>query len=280
MTFDIYPINEPLSRLVESIFYYKDFMPAHNIERVVPTGNVFLLFEMDDILRHTYDNETLESNATFLKAWVSGIHQNHLSISAHPHSEMLVVQFKTIGVFPFTHKSLDFLTEKVLPAEKVFGNEVLIVRDEIKAKNSVIEKFQFIEMWLIQRMDKSVLPPDELVSILEKLRIQPFSTHQDFIEQYSKTQKTLIQQFKKYCGLTPKKLHRIFRFNKLLEIIREKNEIKWSNIAYETGFSDQAHFIKDFQIFCGFNPTTYIRNEYNKQTPNFFPIIDKKVGEG
>lgn len=279
MILETHPINEPLSKLVESIFYYKDFMPEHHIERVVPTGNMFFLFELDDIPRHTFDPVRLEPNATFLKAWVSGMHQNYLSISAHPHSEMLVVQCKTTGAFPFVHKPLEQLAEKVLPADNVFGNEVLIVRNEIKAKNSFAEKFQIIEQWLLQRMDKSMLPPDELVSIAEKLRAQPFSAHQHILKQYSKSQKTLIQQFKKYCGLTPKTLHRIFRFNKLLEIIKEKNEIKWSHIAYETGFSDQAHFIKDFQGFCGFNPTTYIRNEYNKQIPNFFPI-DKKARKG
>jgi len=61
----------------------------------------------------------------------------------------------------------------------------------------------------------------------------------------------------------------------LLEINNQKEEIIWTEIVYETGYADQSHFIKDFQEFCGFNPSRYIKNGYNETIPNFFPL-DKR----
>ena len=55
----------------------------------------------------------------------------------------------------------------------------------------------------------------------------------------------------------------------------KKSEIVWTDIVYETGYADQSHFIKEFQEFCGFNPSKYIKNEYHTSIPNFFPIENK-----
>ena len=94
-------------------------------------------------------------------------------------------------------------------------------------------------------------------------------------DSYPKTQKHLIAQFKKHFGLTPKVFHRIFRFNKILLQIQNKNLLNWSDIAYEFGYSDQSHFIKEFKEFSGFNPQEFIKAEYHKEEPNFFPL-DKR----
>jgi methylphosphotriester-DNA--protein-cysteine methyltransferase len=121
-------------------------------------------------------------------------------------------------------------------------------------------------------LDESKSAPDELIEVLSNLINLPFARHSEIIGSYPKTKKHLIGQFKRYSGLTPKTLHRIFRFNRLLGNINEKQEIIWTDIVYETGYADQSHFIKDFHNFCGFNPTKYIKNGYNNSMPNFLPL--------
>ena len=53
-------------------------------------------------------------------------------------------------------------------------------------------------------------------------------------------------------------------------MIETQREIEWSAIAYDCGYYDQAHFIKEFQNFSGLSPTAYVaqRGEY----VNFIPI--------
>ncbi len=271
MIFEFYNIEEPLSKYVESIFYHKDYMPEHNIERVVPTGHIFILFELDTIPRHTYDHD-LKPKATFTKVWVSGINQQYLNISAHKNSEMLVVQLKTLGAYPLFKVPIDSFSESIRPAENYFGNQILEIRKKILTTESINDKFEIIKNWLQTQIDESLAPSQSLLDMLSILQNNPFSKHGELIQSYPKTQKHLINQFKKYCGLSPKTLHKIIRFNKILQIIHESKEIKWTDIVYETGYTDQSHFIKEFQEFSGFNPSKYFKMGYNESIPNFFPI--------
>jgi YesN/AraC family two-component response regulator len=54
--------------------------------------------------------------------------------------------------------------------------------------------------------------------------------------------------------------------------MNQKEDIVWTDIVYETGYADQARFIKEFQEFCGFNPSKFIKIGYNDSVPNFLPL--------
>ena len=271
----IFETHSPSSRIapfIEAIFHYKNFVPDHSIERVVPTGHIFMLFELDGFLRNTFDNKTLKPNAEFTKVWISGMHRGHISISAHENSEMFVIQFKPYGSHPFTHQATEQLNERVLPIEAVLGSELLTIRDQMVETTTSDEKFALAERWLLDRFDSERQPPGELVDFVHLLQKEPVSKLSELIERYPATQKSLIDQFKKYVGLTPKMYQRIVRFNELLLKINEQEQIAWAEVAYDCGYSDQAHFIREFQQFSGMNPAEFIKQDFHKQEPNFFPL--------
>jgi AraC-like DNA-binding protein len=272
MLFKTHTLKEPLHNYIESIFHFKDFIPDHSIERVVPTGHLFIIFELDGFKRNTFDNETLEPNNTFTKVWISGMHKNYISISAHQKSEMFVIQFKPFGAHPFFHFPIQDLNEKVIPAEEIFGDEILKIREQILSKETSEEKFLIAETWLNSRFDKTKIPPSELLVALEKIQTESVANYTTIIESYPKTQKHFIDQFKKYIGLTPKYFQRILRFNEILQQIHKNEEIDWAQIAYQCEYSDQSHFIKEFKHFSGFNPQKFIKEDFHKEEPNFFPL--------
>jgi len=272
MIFETHILKSPLKNHIESIFHFKGFMPDYSIERVVPTGHLFILFELDGIARHTYNNKTLKPNGSFSKVWISGIHKNYLSISAPQDSEMFVIQFKPTGAYPFIHQPIDTLNNLVIDAQKILGNEILEIHDRILMAGSSKRKFKIIEEWLSKRYCEKKCANTELLDVLNKLSKEPITKYQNAISAYSKTQKHLIVQFKKYFGLTPKSFQRIFRFNEILAQIQGKEQINWSQITYNCGYTDQSHFIKEFKEFSGFNPQEFIAKDFNKDEPNFFPL--------
>ena len=275
MNFTQHTLPLELTGTVESIFHFSGYQPEHTMERVVPTGHIFIIMELDGFPRNTFDNEALKPLATFSEAWISGMHKNFLSISDHKDSEMLVIQFKAGGGYPYLHTPLSNLNDQVIPAQKILGDEILQLRSNILEKESVTEKLKLAEAWLIARMNKAFLPEPEILSIVETLKTNPLNQHKEVVQEYSKTQKHLIDQFKKYVGLTPKVLHRIFRFNEVLQKIHMKEKLEWSEIAYQFEYADQSHFIKEFKEFSGFSPQEFIGADFHKEQPNFFPL-DKK----
>ena len=272
MIFETCTLNAPFDDLIESIFHFKGFRPDHSIERVVPTGHAFVIFELDGMLRHTFDNESLEPNADFSKAWVSGVHQRYLSISAHDDSEMFVIQFKSFGAFPFLHVPMVEIADRVVEGGSVLNGELLDLRDELKALASTEEKFQLAMDWLRSRYDEKLAPPRGIVDIVGKLQSSPAAKLREIAQGYTGTQKHLISQFRKYVGLTPKQYQRVLRFNDVFTQMQQDHVLRWTDIAHRCGFSDQSHFIKEFKTFSGFNPETFVQQEFDEDSTNFFPL--------
>ncbi len=275
MIFTPHQIKSPFDKYIQSIFHFKGYVPEHSIERVVPTGHLFIIFELDNFKRQTFDNVTLQPNATYTKVWISGMHQHHINISTHQQSEMFVIQFKPIGAHPFLHIPIEELNEKIIPAEIVFGESVLTLRHQILNEITPEDKFKLAEHWLAQQFDNSKVPPSHFYEVFEKLEKEPVSNYDKIIQDYPNTQKHLINQFKKYAGLKPKYFQRILRFNEILAQIHEKKSIEWAQIAYQCGYADQSHFIKEFKHFSGFNPQEFIGKNFHNTEPNFFPINPK-----
>lgn len=275
MIFEQFQLTSILKKHVESILYFKGLNPNHSVERIVPTGHVFVVFELDNIPRNTYDNKTLQPLETYTKVWVSGTHRNFISISAHQQSEMLAIQFKSAGAFPFLHCPLQDLNDKVVPAQEIFGSEVLELREKIFMEENPQAKFNLVSNWLESRFDSKKEAPEYLLTFIELLQKEPVSNLNRIMDSYPTTQKQLIQHFKKYVGLTPKYYHRILRFNEILKIINKNESLSWTEVAYSCDYSDQSHFIKEFALFSGFNPLKFIKMDFPKERTNFFPLDPK-----
>lgn len=256
---------------IDALVYFDSFMPDHSIERVVPTGNIFLLIELDGIERYTYEPETLQPNASFTRAWISGMHKDYLSISAPQNSSMFVVQFKPYGAYPYLKVPMHEVAEKVVSAELLFGDAILELRAKLINTTTADERFQIAEDWLSEQLEEQRAPSEELLKVVHELQQEPVANLNEIIERFPNTQKHLIDLFKRHMGLTPKSYQRILRFNEILQRVQHQEQISWTDIAYSCGYSDQSHFIKEFRYFSGFNPKDFISEEHNKQ-PNFFPL--------
>lgn len=272
MIFETFAPPAPFDTYVESVFHFKHFKPDHSIERVVPTGHLFVIFELDGFTRNTYDNETLEPNATFDRAWISGIHQNYLSISAHDDSEMLVIQFKAFGARPFLHLDLETIANRVVPASEVLDGALLSLQANLLAAPDSAAKFAVVDTWLQQRYDDSLVPPGAIIDMVSLLQQQPASKLKEVLDSYNGTQKHLISQFRKFVGLTPKQYQRVLRFNDVFATMQGDQFLSWADIAQLCGYSDQSHFIREFKNFSGFSPEGFLQQEFDEEASNFFPL--------
>ncbi|MEM7096735.1 MAG: AraC family transcriptional regulator [Pseudomonadota bacterium] len=271
MQFEAAELPDDLASLIEAVFHYKGFFPEHSIERVVPTGHVFVLFELDGMERSTYDDDG-QVTGTFSDAWISGLQRTPLSISAHPDSEMFVIQFKGAGALPFLHTGLSEFSETVRPGAAVLGGELIGLRQQLHQQPSSAAKFEVALGWLRARFRKELLPPDALLAVVRDLENSPGAQFASIVSNYPHTPKHLIDQFQKYLGVTPKVYQRILRFNEIFQYLQQHKEVGWAAVAAHCGYADQSHFIREFKHFCGFNPEEFLREGHDVDEPNFFPL--------
>jgi len=65
-----------------------------------------------------------------------------------------------------------------------------------------------------------------------------------------------IAQFRRAVGLAPKAYLRVLRFQHALRRLR-RGETPLVSVAADAGYSDQAHFTREFIEFSGVTPTVY-----------------------
>jgi AraC-like DNA-binding protein len=57
----------------------------------------------------------------------------------------------------------------------------------------------------------------------------------------------------------PKTLDRILRFQRFLGLARQSAEPRLADLAFEAGYSDQAHLTREVRRLSGFSPATVLR---------------------
>lgn len=75
------------------------------------------------------------------------------------------------------------------------------------------------------------------------------------------SERQLERAFREKVGYTPKFYLRIHRLDYAFRLIRQRPETGWAELAYDCGFTDQAHFIKEFKYFAGQSPAAYFANQ-------------------
>lgn len=98
--------------------------------------------------------------------------------------------------------------------------------------------------------------PDALANTLAQL---PELHGQDKLDQITAdiSFRQIERQFKRYIGISPKYYQRILRINRVREQLKQSPDVSLTEIAYQQGYSDQAHMIREFRAFNHITPKQY-----------------------
>ncbi len=272
MVSDIYFPSPPLAHFFNSFYYYKGFVPEHNIDRFVPDGNTEIIIDLTDFPKFIYDNDTLEEKQGFRKYWASGVRRQFISIDSGRDSEMMILNLKKGKAFSFFQMPMAEMSDQVVEGDLIFGDFIVRLRDAIGTAKTISEKFEITEAFLCEKMKTHLRENNPFMDFtIQKMLDNPTQlTLQSLVSQVGYSQKHLIHLFKKHLGVSPKTYLRILRFQKAIQEIGQRGDIEWTHLAIDCGYYDQAHFINDFKNFSGFTPEEYLRRQ--KSFPNYIPV--------
>ena len=160
--------------------------------------------------------------------------------------------FKQITSFTDTETFISNISEeyKVL-AENIF-------------KCSTLEDKKNLMLEFFKKLDKSEYTVNETVQ--EMLRYINFSNGNTDMKEISDvlcySERHLTRLFNSSLGYSPKMYVRIVRFQYAIEKLTEKADYYENNISdyiQELGYSDQAHFQREFKEFTGITPKSFLK---------------------
>ncbi len=140
-------------------------------------------------------------------------------------------------------------------AADFFGKEMKSINEQLKHITNLEEGKNVVEKFLLSKTTKlkEILPFDAAMGML--LQHNGNMT----MDKTASLACLSLKQFERKCneriGMSPKTYARILRFSKAYRLHEAFPDLSWTKIAYEAGYYDQMHLIRDFKIFAGVNPS-------------------------
>ncbi len=151
---------------------------------------------------------------------------------------------------------------KLQPAtESIFLNQLLLL-PLIDFQKDFSKNVAIIEEYLLKTLPVCSKEMKLVNSIIKAVSQKPSLTLSQIQEQFNLDSRKLQRLFQKHLGLRLKWI--LCRYRTLEAIQQSKvKEFGWAEISQNLGYSDQAHFIRDFKRNCGLTPQEYF-NLYQK----------------
>ncbi|NQX97387.1 MAG: helix-turn-helix transcriptional regulator [Flavobacteriales bacterium] len=185
-----------------------------------------------------------------------------VSLDVHGPHNYVVVQ-----LYPFASKYLLNVNPKELNDDcydllqidyldtKKYKNQLINSNNEaqqIKIISNLIR--ELIEVHNIPKNDNIQKAISIIIDCKGQIKIK------ELLELLFMTERTFERNFKSYVGLSPKQFAKIIQFQSSLDQLTKTNFKKLSDIGFESGFTDQSHFIRIFKSYTGQTPNFYYKN--------------------
>lgn len=154
-----------------------------------------------------------------------------------------------------------YFSGSYVDAESVFGSETNVLYDKLSEAKTDSARFIFVESFLKTRIEKAgkVLNKRIVEGINQLSKIDKNMRIDTLAEILNLSKRQMERVFLSEVGLAPKNFARVLRFQKVFALRNRKPYVSLTELAYECGFSDQAHFINDFKSLSGFTPKKYFK---------------------
>ena len=129
------------------------------------------------------------------------------------------------------------------------------LQEQLSAASDPETQLDILEETIAARLPRLRRPHPAVAAALEQFRVTTNVTRAVRASGYS--HRTVAEQFRRTMGVSPKAYLQLARMRRLLARI---GAVPWSDLAAEAGFSDQAHFVREFRKFTGATPTAYQRS--------------------
>lgn len=197
-----------------------------------------------------------EKETTLSASGVSGLADYSRTFKNSPDIGTVLIFFKEAGAAQFFRQPLhELFRESVSLDNFMLRSELLCLEEQLATAKTHAARIAAVEQFLIGRMTN--IQPDKLVLAALALihKSKGNIKIKELMEQLHISQSPLEKRFRQAVGASPKKFASIVRFKYVIQQYSSVSSL--TELGYEAGFFDQAHFIKEFKTFTGDTPEKF-----------------------
>lgn len=274
MSMQSYFPGPPLSGFIEQFWYFQGEPVAHKKERLLPDGSMELVINLREDELFVYDGQAAGRRERFSGAVLCGARSESMIIDTASQASVLGVHFRPGGTFPFLGLPAGELCNTTLSLEDLWGGEARRTRERLLEAPTAAARFRILETSLLGRAKVPLRRHGAVAWALGEFQNFPLRRSvADVTGEIGLSSRRFIELFSREVGLTPKRFCRVRRFQEAVRRLARGEAQPGADLAVSCGYYDQAHFIHDFQAFCGLTPAAYFSRRPARH-PNHVPLPD------
>lgn len=193
------------------------------------------------------------------REWLAGVITEKYAYDLEGRGVMLGMQFRVGGFRPFLGRPVSTITDRILRVGDIFPAATDAFRRAM-LDGSDSEIIADGEALLGDRP----LVPDPNIDLVNDI-VDAVAADRSLLrvgevaDRFGLSERTLQGLFSNYVGIGLKWVIRRYRIVEAVERIEAGTEASWTDLAYDLGYADQAHFTNDFTRIVGRPPTDHAR---------------------
>jgi AraC-like DNA-binding protein len=190
---------------------------------------------------------------------IAGVARGKFSTVLEGEGGVFAVKFKPGGFHLFAGVPVTAYTDAVVELDQVWGPDAGPLERAVLEASDDGARIEIVEEFLRGRgpaADQNVARVAEIVyGVMEDRGIVSVD---DLVERHGMNKRALQRLFAKYVGVSPKWVIQRYRLHEAAEQLAA-GAVSQAGLASELGYSDQAHFVRDFKRVVGISPGRYTK---------------------
>jgi AraC-like DNA-binding protein len=253
-----------LEQFIECYWIVENDDSTPHRQKIIPDGFPEIIFHYKDPYRICLSNTWQQQSMRLLAGQI----RQHFFLENTGISGILGIKLKPAALTHLFNLEMHDYTDKVVDLEAGIGNHLQPLEQALFHTRDHEEMVSLCDQHFEQAVKQAAYQPspiDQAVALI--FSKQGMVNVADMTAATDIGERQLERLFKKYIGLSPKFYARVIRFSTIFQLIQQEDP-GWAGLAYEAGYYDQSHFIRNFKAFTGEDPSQYSFEE--KNMANFF----------
>lgn len=224
-------------------------------QRIVPDGCMEMIFHFGDLYCQYFENG---SSIIQPRSFIFGQITHFIEIAPTGRSGIISARFLPEGLQPFLDLPVTALENRAVSLVDLFGEIGSQLEQHVAAGGDHARRIEIIEAFLLSRLQQPQTIDMVVKNCVEVIiRSQGKLGVVELAEKMNIRRRNMERKFNAAIGMSPKQLSRVVRLQATLRMLEQNQFTSLTSLAYENGYYDQAHFIRDFKEFTGSTPKSF-----------------------
>ena len=245
-------VPRSLTGLVQKIVCYDAEGSAGADSREVASFTVPIIVSFAGPFRIGFDGSP--GGAERIGSFVSGLHPGYVAIAWDDPVSCVQIDLTPLGARLFFARPMSEFATRLVALEDVEDRGLNSLRERLGEAGTRAERLAIAASFMEHRLLGRDVAPETLFLWGAIQRSRGSLRIERLVRDLGWSRKRLAAHASDAFGLTPKRLARIARFHHAIELARHAARPDWAGIAFECGYADQAHLVREFTALAGETP--------------------------